>query len=171
MKKLGVYLCVLSLARSPPNDDRTREGNSPHLADANGGNHSPSPPSLLAPALAHGEGGGKIASPFLLLLMTKGDLPHFDQRLTDGYFLHLLHLKSIAIHPSRKSRKRNKARFLLIQKQKKIVSYRPLDQLYQTYRDPNTQENLIHHHHFFISINDRRPRSIDNQSTIDLLID
>ena len=50
-------------------------GKFPHLDDANGGNHAPSPPSSLAPALAHGEGGGKIAFPLLLLLMTKGDLP------------------------------------------------------------------------------------------------
>ena len=51
-----------------------------HLADANGGNHAPSPPSSLAPALAHGEGGGKIASPLLLLLMTKGDLIGYEAR-------------------------------------------------------------------------------------------
>ena len=52
----------------------------PHLADANRGNHAPSPSSSLAPALSHGEGRGKIAFPLLLLLMTKGDLLGYEAR-------------------------------------------------------------------------------------------
>ena len=139
MMKLGVLRFVLYLARSPPNEDGTREGNHPPNDLRSAPNfvwaphstpdttlqnfaknarwrltHVPEGSPLIVPkgakcpckwresrplspvldcsSLAHGNGGGKIASPLLLLLMTKGDLSppspccfcslfHFDQCL------------------------------------------------------------------------------------------
>ena len=69
-----------------------------------------------------------------------------------GYFLHLLHLKSTAIHPSRKSRKQNEARLPL--------SHGKLPESWKA------SAGMYVISSFFISINDRRPQSIDDQSTI-----
>ena len=91
MMKWGILWCVLYLARSPPNDDGTREGNPPILPMQMEG-ITPLSPVLACSSLAHGKGGGKITSPLLLMLMTKGDLPptspccfcsqfHFDKLL------------------------------------------------------------------------------------------